>query len=146
MIAHVVLFKLKPDTSSEKMKLLEDGLRSLTSIKGVVSIDCGIANDDLYSGYKPRHSDYNYCLIVILKDAKALEFYDKDDHHDYVKKSFIFPIIDTTKADAILALDFDGYTTATTNGKYRDFVFYSGLAILGIGTVSSLLPWIRSRL
>lgn len=144
MIAHIVLFKLKPDVTSNELQSLDQGLRSMKSIQGVVSVECGSAKDDLYPLYKPRHGEYNYALIVILADANALEYYDKDAYHDHVKKSFIFPIIDQSKAEPILAIDFPG-VQGISYTKQSNISSYALLAVLGLGTIA-LFPWIRSRL
>lgn len=53
--------------------------------------------------------------MVILEDRAALEYYEKDDFHNQVKKSVIFPIIDTTKENPILAIDWEHANAGRSN-------------------------------
>lgn len=103
-----MLFKFKESTTEEEYQLLSEGLHSLTSVEGVISVNCGKTTDPFYSGYSPRHQGYTYCLVVVLRDADALEGYDKSEFHGEVRNRCIIPLLDKSKDAPVLAVDVNG--------------------------------------
>lgn len=143
MIHHIVLFKVRMDITSLEINEFIEGLRSLRSIPGVISLSCGeAANELLYPCYKARNGEYNYCLSVVLKDKETLEFYDKNEYHNEIKHKYIFPVIDMDKANPILAIDFDSPIFSNTTSRYNLMLTLIAMGLISVVT----FPLIRSRL
>jgi hypothetical protein len=108
MYYHLVLLKIKPDASEEQMENFFVGLKSLSIISGVVSLQIEKINNNVYRGYDNRTKGYTHALMVVLKNKSALEGYDKDHFHLLVKSTIIKPLLDTTLNDPVLAVDWEG--------------------------------------
>lgn len=79
MVEHIVLFKMKPEsTPAEKDELLRR-LRSLEGkIEGMVSLSAG-------ESFTNRHKGYTIGLVVRFVDREALERYGPHPEHVPVK-------------------------------------------------------------
>ncbi len=80
MVEHIVLFKMKPEsTEAEKEELLRK-LRSLEGkIEGIVSLSAG-------ETFTERHKGYRIGLVVRFTDREALERYGPHPEHVPVKE------------------------------------------------------------
>lgn len=108
MIHHIVLFKIRQDITVQDINAFLDGLRSLHQIQGVISVSCGeTTKSDWYATYRLRNAEYNYCLLVVLQDEIALEYYENDKLHNEIKNKYILPNVDSEKSMPIMAVDFD---------------------------------------
>jgi hypothetical protein len=108
MIYHIVLYKFSSSAATKaKIDSLYTAFKAFKDIPGVLSVDYG--NSDLapYKGYLIRNRDYTHCLIVTFKDFKALEYYDGDSLHQFVKNNMIKPLLNNTEKDNVLAVDFE---------------------------------------
>lgn len=66
----------------------------------------------MYTGYQERSQGYTHSLVTILDNATALEVYDKNAYHLYVKQQLIAPLLDNDPANPIqpvTAVDYEGF-------------------------------------
>lgn len=108
MIFHLVLLKIKANASSVELDNLFTGIKSLAAVSGVRSVSIETIDNSVYVGYEDRTKGYTHALMVILKDKKSLEAYDKDSHHGTVKSTIIKPMLDFSLNDPVLAVDWEG--------------------------------------
>lgn len=146
MIFHLVLLKIKPSASHEQLLNLSTGLKSLSGIPGVLSIQIEPANKSVYVGYDDRTKGYTHALLVLLADKKALEVYDKDPLHQLVKSTVIKPLLDTNVSDPVLAVDWEGEAPELPkNSLCKHYAYY--LAAVGALSVLGFVALrFRSRL
>ena len=111
MIYHLVLFKLQSNVSEEQLRNFYVGLECLKDIPGVSKIQCGACDKLPYASYADRSAGYSHALLVVLKDWKALEDYDKNSFHGVVKDTVIKPLLDLTAERPVLAVDWEGVVT-----------------------------------
>jgi len=93
-VQHIIAIKFKPDVTEEQIIALGQGLKTLTQIDGVLSVECG-------KDFTQR-ADFNYVMVVIMRDRDTLERYGPHPVHIRVKDEIIAPL-----RENIIALDFD---------------------------------------
>jgi hypothetical protein len=108
MIYHLVLFKFKPNLSSDEFGLFVAGVERLKNINGVISTQCGRISTSFYPNFLDRTKGYTHSLLVTLKDAQSLEQYDKCELHEEVKQKCILPFLDKTQDSPVMAVDYFG--------------------------------------
>ena len=108
MLYHLVLFKVKPNSTEEQLVNFLTGVRSLSIVPGVVSVQIEEVEKAAYLGYDDRSKGYTHALLVLLKDKKALKGYDSDSYHLLVKSTIIKPMLDMSLNDPVLAIDWEG--------------------------------------
>ena len=108
MIYHLVLFKVKPNSTEEQLSNFFIGVRSLSIVPGVVSVQIEEVNKAVYLGYDDRSKGYTHALLVLIKDKNALKGYDSDSYHLLVKSTIIKPMLDMSLNDPVLAVDWEG--------------------------------------
>jgi len=108
VLYHVVLFKFRQNITAEESARFVAGVDSLKNIEGVLSIQCGEISTTLYQNYNDRTKGYTHSLLAVLRDADALEIYDKSSFHEQVKQEFIIPLIDKTLDTPYMAVDYFG--------------------------------------
>ncbi|HLS90823.1 MAG TPA: Dabb family protein [Limnochordia bacterium] len=80
MVEHIVLFKMKPDSTPEQKEELIRRLRGMAGkIEGMVSLSAGETFTD-------RHKGYTVGLVVRFTDKAALERYGPHPVHVPVKE------------------------------------------------------------
>lgn len=80
MVEHIVLFKLKPESTAEEKEKLLSMLRGMEGkIEGMVSLSCG-------ESFTNRHQGYTIGLVVRFTDREALERYGPHPAHAPVKE------------------------------------------------------------
>lgn len=80
MVEHIVLFKMKPDSTPEQKDELIRKLRELgDKVEGIVSLSAG-------ESFTNRHKGYTVGLVVRLVDKEALERYGPHPGHVPVKE------------------------------------------------------------
>lgn len=138
MIYHLVLLKVRPTATSEELSNLSKGIQSLIAVPGVISLQFEEVDNAAYVGYDDRTKGYTHALLVVLKDKKALEGYDKDSFHNLIKSTVIKPMLDITKNDFVLAVDWEGGAQRTSPpcclAPYCNFTSYTivGISLLAI--------------
>ena len=107
MIAHVVLFRLRPDVSLEDRRALiddwETALRDIPSIRRALvgrRIRIGRAYEDLI------HTDFPYAAIIEFDDTDSLRAYLDHPAHEGISTRFFAALADT------LIYDFEVEETA----------------------------------
>lgn len=140
MIYHLVLLKVRPTATSEELLNFVNGVKSLKAVPGVISLQIEEVNNAVYVGYDDRTKGYTHALLVVLKDKKALEGYDKDSFHNLIKSTIIKPMLDLTKTDFVMAVDWEGDAQRTSppcclapycNGATFSILAVSLLAVAG---------------
>lgn len=114
MIYHLVLLKVRSTATSDELSNLSKGMKSLKDVPGVISVQFEEVNNAVYVGYDDRSKGYTHALLVVLKDKKALEGYDKDSFHNLIKSTVIKPMLDTAKNDFVMAIDWEGDAQKTS--------------------------------
>jgi hypothetical protein len=86
MIEHVVLFKLKPETSTAERHAAIQALKTLQNqIDGIVDLTCG-------ENFSERSQGFGIGLVVRFRDRAALEIYIPHPAHRGAVEQFIHPI------------------------------------------------------
>jgi hypothetical protein len=86
MVEHVVLFKLKPETTEEQKSAAIEALKSLKEqIGGIVGLTCG-------RNFSERSQGYEIGLVVRFRDRAALEAYLPHSAHRGAVEQYIHPI------------------------------------------------------
>ena len=98
MIEHIVLLKLKENTTKEQTQSLLDGLKELRkSVSGMVEISAGYNNSP-----EGKSSGFSYGFIVRFKDAASRDGYLSHPNHQKLAKNLVRPIVDD-----VLVFDYD---------------------------------------
>jgi hypothetical protein len=102
MIAHVVLFKPKPDLTPDQRQAVFDGLKAAAvGIPSVRRFYVGPRVKHGLPGYEQMmREDYQYALVVELDDLDGLKAYLTHPQHAAIGKHF------SDAAAAALAYDF----------------------------------------
>lgn len=80
MVEHIVLFKMKPESTTEQKAELIRRLRDLAGkIEGIVSLSAG-------ESFTDRHKGYKVGLVVRFVDKDALDRYGPHPEHVPVKE------------------------------------------------------------
>lgn len=108
MLYHIVIFKFRSNISAEETAQFVAGVESLKQIDGVLTTQCGELSKTLYPNYNDRTKGYTHSLLVLLKDADALEKYDSHPFHEEVRQNCIRPLIDQQADSPVLAFDYFG--------------------------------------
>ncbi len=96
MIEHLVLFKWKPETSTEKISEVMAHLKALKGkIPGIIDLSCG-------ENFSERSQGFQHGLVVKFENKAALDAYMPHPIHQEVVQNLIKPIL----AD-ILAVDYE---------------------------------------
>lgn len=150
MIYHLVLLKVRPTATSEELSNLSKGVQSLIAVPGVISLQFEEVNNAVYVGYDDRTKGYTHALLVVLKDKKSLEGYDKDSFHNLIKSTVIKPMLDTTKNDFVLAVDWEGGAQRTSPpcclAPYCNATTYTVLGISLLAIAGAVAFKLKSRL
>lgn len=95
MVEHIVLFKMKPESTPEQKDELIRRLRALEGkIEGIVSLSAGETFTD-------RHQGYTIGLVVRFVDKEALERYGPHPEHVPVKE-YVAEV-----CDDLIAVDYE---------------------------------------
>eukprot|EP00455_Lapot_gusevi_P028872 TRINITY_DN3092_c0_g1_i3.p2 TRINITY_DN3092_c0_g1~~TRINITY_DN3092_c0_g1_i3.p2 ORF type:complete len:149 (+),score=40.44 TRINITY_DN3092_c0_g1_i3:88-534(+) len=98
---HIVLVKVKPDTSQEALAALSSNIRQLAMVlPSICEISFGPAESKIYEGFVDRTQGYTHALFVKLKSKADLEAYNNHELHQKVRAQ-----IGEIKED-VLAFDF----------------------------------------
>ena len=96
-VEHIVLLKLKPDTTQEEIKAFTLALLGMADeVHGIFEISAGTNNSS-----EGQNKDYNYGLIVSFADGAARDVYLTHPNHIKVAKKYISLIED------LLIVDFE---------------------------------------
>ena len=90
VIEHIVLLKVKPDASDAETKKLVDGVQSLRTIPGVLSITFGPTFAEEWM--PDRRSGHTHTLSCRLESKDALRVYQNHPLHNKVKKE-LMPVL-----------------------------------------------------
>lgn len=86
MIEHVVLFKLKPGTSTGERQTAIQALKALRGqIEGIVDLTCG-------ENFSERSQGYHIGLVVRFRDRASLDAYLPHPAHRGAVEQHIQPI------------------------------------------------------
>jgi hypothetical protein len=86
MIEHVVLFKLRPGTSTAERQAAIEALKALRNqIEGIVDLTCG-------ENFSERSQGYGIGLVVRFRDRTALDTYIPHPAHRGAVEKYIHPI------------------------------------------------------
>lgn len=109
MLYHLVHFKFVEtfDRAITPEKFRED-VNKLLAIPGVLGVEFGKIEKNLYNGFMDRSDGFTHSLLVLLTDQDALEVYDKSDIHTEMKQKCILPYLDKTAQKPVLAIDYYG--------------------------------------
>ena len=98
MIEHLVLFKLKADTTAAQIKTLIDALLSMKNkIPGIIELSAGVNNSP-----EGKNQGFDFGLLVRFEDAAARDGYLPHAVHVQVAKDHIRPLVDD-----VLVVDFE---------------------------------------
>ena len=90
MIEHIVLLKLKSDTTEPQIQRLNDALLKMgKEIPGIVEISAGINNSP-----EGKNHSFAYGFIVRFLDAAARDAYLPHPVHRQVAGEYLRPIVD----------------------------------------------------
>ena len=90
MIEHIVLLKLKPDTSETQIQTLTGELLKIADeIPGIETISAGMNNSP-----EGKNHDYTYGFIVRFTDAAARDAYLPHPVHRRLAGEYLRPIVD----------------------------------------------------
>jgi quinol monooxygenase YgiN len=94
MVEHIVLFKLKPETTAEQRAQMKAELKGLRDkVPGVVDLSLG-------ENFSERSQGFEIGLVVRFTDRQALEGYLPHPAHRACVEQFIHPIrLDTLVVD-----------------------------------------------
>ena len=101
VIEHIVLLKVKPDTTDDDVKKLIEGAQSLKRIPGVISITVGSTFAEEWM--PDRRNGHTHTLSVRLQSKDALKVYQDHPFHSQVKKECMLPIL----AEPPVAVDYE---------------------------------------
>jgi hypothetical protein len=86
MVEHLVIFKLKPETTEEQKEAAIQALRGLRGqIDGIVELTCG-------RNFSQRSQGFEIGLLVRFRDRAALEAYLPHPAHRGAVEQFLHPI------------------------------------------------------
>lgn len=95
MVDHIVLFKMKPESTADDKERLLAMLHGLEDkIEGIVSLSAG-------ESFTDRHQGYTIGLVVRFVDRAALEHYGPHPEHVPVKE-FVSQV-----CSDVIAVDYD---------------------------------------
>jgi hypothetical protein len=96
MVEHLVLFKLKPETTAEQRRAMLDALRKMRAeIPGIVEMSCG-------ENFSQRSQGYEIGLMVRFADRAGLDAYLPHPAHRGVVERYIHPI-----SDGVIVVDYE---------------------------------------
>jgi hypothetical protein len=96
VIEHIVLFKVKPDTTPAAAARMLDELRLLPRlVPGIVELSCG-------RNFSSRSQGYSHGLLVRFNDRADLERYIVHPEHQRVVAESVRPVI-----EEVLAVDYE---------------------------------------
>ncbi|KAL9188761.1 hypothetical protein ACHAXT_007139 [Thalassiosira profunda] len=101
VIDHIVLLKVKSDVSSADVQKFIDGVQSLKSIPGVISVTVGSTFVEEWMA--DRRDGITHSLSCRLKSKEALKIYQDHPLHVKVKSECIAPIL----ASPPVAIDYE---------------------------------------
>mmetsp|Transcript_21215 Transcript_21215/g.33329 ORF Transcript_21215/g.33329 Transcript_21215/m.33329 type:complete len:119 (+) Transcript_21215:183-539(+) len=101
VIEHIVLLKVKPDTSDEDIKKLVEGAQSLRAIPGVISVTVGATFAEEWM--PDRRHGHTHTLSCRLESKEALRVYQDHPLHVKVKKECLLPVL----AEPPMAVDYE---------------------------------------
>jgi hypothetical protein len=100
MIQHIVLLKLKPETTAEQKAALLEGLVSLkreNEIPGIESVTGGDNNSP-----EGKAHDFDWGFVMTFTDAAARDAYLPHPDHKALGQTLLRPIVDD-----VLVLDYE---------------------------------------
>lgn len=98
MLRHIVLLKLKEDTTEEQLEEMVENLKALKDkIPGIISVSAG-----RNSSPEDRDLGFNYCFLIDFENAEARNNYLPHPEHKKVGKEYVRPI-----AAEILVFDYE---------------------------------------
>ena len=109
VIEHIVLMKVKEDTSAEDIKKLVEGVHSLRTIPGVISITVGPTFAEEWM--PDRRNGHTHTLSCRLQSKEALRVYQDHPLHDKVKKECLLPLL----AEPPMAVDYESVVVLGDN-------------------------------
>ena len=109
VIEHIVLLKVKKDTSAEDIKNLIEGTKSLRTIPGVISITVGPTFAEEWM--PDRRNGHTHTLSCRLQNKEALRVYQDHPLHDKVKKECLLPLL----VEPPMAVDYESVVVLGDN-------------------------------
>lgn len=90
MIEHIVLLKLKPDTTEQQIQTLTDALLKMADdIPGIEDVSAGMNNSP-----EEKNNGFTYGFIVRFSDVASRDAYLPNPVHRQVAGEFLRPIVD----------------------------------------------------
>jgi hypothetical protein len=90
MVEHIVLLKLKPNTTEAQLQALTDALLKMPAdIPGIEDVSAGINNSP-----EEKNNGFTYGFIVRFRDIAARDGYLPHPAHIQVAQGCIRPIVD----------------------------------------------------
>ena len=90
MVEHIVLLKLKSDTTEEQVQTLTDALLEMENeIPGIAEVSAGMNNSP-----EGKAHNFDYGFIVRFEDAAARDTYLPHPVHRQVATEYLRPIVD----------------------------------------------------
>mmetsp|Transcript_19032 Transcript_19032/g.38422 ORF Transcript_19032/g.38422 Transcript_19032/m.38422 type:complete len:140 (+) Transcript_19032:1-420(+) len=126
--------KLKVTSSEAELENFYAGVKTLTAVPGVLSVSIEPIDNNVYVGYDDRTKGYTHALMVILKDKKALEFYDKNSYHATIKSTIIKPML-AAVSDPVMAVDWEGDAPKLKSCCFSGLTSFKSLSILTAAAV-----------
>jgi len=97
---------MRTDVTNDEVQALKLGLDKLKEIEGVQKTEFGV-QESMYDGYADRSKGYSHGFIVILDSREALKNYNDDRRHIEFRDGLVVPLVDKTKQDPVMALDWE---------------------------------------
>ncbi|MBD3184726.1 Dabb family protein [Candidatus Poribacteria bacterium] len=90
MIEHIVLLKLKKDTTKDQINDMMDGLEKLKSIiPGILQVSGGYNNSP-----ENKNSGFDFAFIVRFKDTASRDIYVPHPGHQKLAQNLVRPIVE----------------------------------------------------
>ena len=87
MIEHIVLFRWKPEATTDQIAQGMNALRGLqNSIPGIVALACG-------ADFSGRAQGYTHALVIRFSDRAAFDFYGPSPAHQAAVNTYLRPIL-----------------------------------------------------
>ncbi|KAJ7533476.1 hypothetical protein O6H91_13G050800 [Diphasiastrum complanatum] len=109
VIEHVVLFKVKPETPSDKVQALLDGIYGLRELDGVLDLTLAPVLN-LWPAHISWAAGFTHVLDGRYKDKASLDAYTISSAHVSVVENYVKPII-----YGLLALDWEAKPSPPVN-------------------------------
>lgn len=96
-VEHVVLLKIKDGTTANQIEKFREGITSLHTIPGVISITVGETFLEEWMG-ADRRAGYTHAFRVRLDSKESLKVYQNHERHVKFKAECVAPIVEGSLA------------------------------------------------